>query len=137
MEYKVFDILLSPFEQGFEASTYDLILAPNVLHATASLNETLKNFQPLLKPHGHLVLAEVCAVARAPGYVFGNFSGWWLGEADDRKWEPYVMVDRWDRDLKAAGFTGVYDAEEPFQYCAANVSQPKLEQQRRFRSQRI
>ena len=41
------------------------------------------------------------------------------------------MVDRWDRELKAAGFTGVdtavYDAEEPFQYCAAIVSQTQLQ----------
>ena len=132
MDYMVFDISQDPFEQGFEAASYDLILAPNVVHATPSLQKTLQNLQPLLRPHGHLVLSEVCAVARAPGYVFGNFSGWWLGESDDRKYEPYVMVDRWDRELKAAGFTGVdtavYDAEEPFQYCAAIVTQPKLMQ---------
>lgn len=131
MDYKVFDIAQSPFEQGFAAQSFDIILAPNVVHATASLKETLKNLQPLLRPHGHLVLSEVCAVARAPGYVFGNFSGWWLGEADDRKWEPYVMVDRWDCELKAAGFTGVdtavYDAEQPFQYCVAIVAQTKSE----------
>ncbi|KAF2179542.1 hypothetical protein K469DRAFT_693922 [Zopfia rhizophila CBS 207.26] len=76
----------------------------------------------------HLVLSEDCAVARAPGYVFGNFSGWWLGELDDRKWELYVMPERWDRELKAASFTGadsvVYDAEEPFQYHAAIVASP-------------
>lgn len=128
MDYKVFDISQSATPQGFEAGSYDLILAPNVVHATASLNETLKNLHSLLRPDGHLVLSEVCAVARTPGYVFGNFSGWWLGEADNRKWEPYVMVDRWDEELRSAGFTGVdtavYDADQPFQYCAAIVSQP-------------
>ncbi|KAG8162941.1 hypothetical protein KVR01_007419 [Diaporthe batatas] len=128
MEYKVLDISRSAQTQGFEAGSYDLILAPNVVHATPSLNETLKNLKPLLRPDGHLVLSEVCAVARAPGYVFGNFSGWWLGEADNRKWEPYVMVDRWDEELRSAGFTGVgtavYDADQPYQYCAAIVSQP-------------
>ena len=130
INYKVFDISQSPFEQGFEAASYDLILAPNVVHATPSLQNSLRNLQPLLRPHGHLVLSEVCAVARAPGYVFGNFSGWWLGEADGRVYEPYVSVNRWDSELKAAGFTGadtaVYDAEEPYQYCAAIVTQPKL-----------
>jgi SAM-dependent methyltransferase len=129
MDYKVFDISQSPFEQGFEAASYDLILAPNVVHATPNLQDTLRNLRPLLRPHGHLVLSEVCAVARAPGYVFGNFSGWWLGEADDRRYEPYVNVDRWDRELRAAGFTGVdtavLDAEEPYQYCAAIVTQPE------------
>jgi hypothetical protein len=129
MDYKVFDISRNPFEQGFEPQSYDIILAPNVVHATLNLNETLRNLQPLLRPHGHLVLLEVCAIARAPGYVFGNLSGWWLGEADNRKWEPYVMPERWDSELKAAGFTGtdtvVCGAEEPFQYCAAIVSQPQ------------
>lgn len=130
MDYKVFDISQNPFEQGFEAVSYDLILASNVVHATPSLQKTLRNLRLLLRPHGHLVLSEICAVARVPGYVFGNFSGWWLGEQDDRKYEPYVMMDRWDHELKAAGFTGVdtavYDAEEPFQYCAAIVTQPEL-----------
>lgn len=128
MEYRVFDISRDPIEQGFEVESFDLILAPNVVHATPSLHETLSNLRPLLRPHGHLVLTELSALVRAPNYIFGNFSGWWLGEADGRPDEPYVSVDRWDQELKAAGFTGVdtavFDAEVPYQYCAAIVSQP-------------
>ena len=128
MEYRVFDISRDPIEQGFEIESYDLILAPNVIHATPSLHETLCNLRPLLRPHGHLVLTELSAIVRAPNYIFGNFSGWWLGEADGRPDEPYVSVDRWDQELKAAGFTGVetavFDAEAPYQYCVAIVSQP-------------
>ncbi|MCJ1316986.1 hypothetical protein MMC15_002307 [Xylographa vitiligo] len=93
--------------------------------------DSLRNLQLLLQSYGHLVLSEVCAVARAPGYVFGNISGWWLGEADGRVYEPYVSVDRWNSELKAAGFTGadtaVYDAEEPYQSYAAIATQPRLE----------
>jgi len=129
MDYRVFDISKDPFEQGFEIASYDLILAPNVVHATPSLHETLCNLRPLLRPHGHLVLTELSALVRAPNYIFGNFSGWWLGEADGRPDEPYVSVDRWDQELKAANFTGVdtavFDAEPPYQYCAAMVSQPR------------
>jgi SAM-dependent methyltransferase len=73
IDYKVFDISQNPFERRFEAGSYNLILAPNVVHAIVNLQETLRNLQPLLRPHGHLVLSKVCAVARAPGYVFGNF----------------------------------------------------------------
>lgn len=117
MDYRVFDISQNPFDQGFEAESYDIVLAPNVIHATPSLHETLSNLQPLLRPGGLLVLTELCAVARTPNYIFGNFSGWWLGEADGRAQEPYVPVDRWDTELKAAGFSGVdtavRDAEEP------------------------
>ena len=126
MEYRVFDISQSPFQQGFESETYDVILAPNVVHATPSLNETLNNLQPLLRPGGLLVLTELCAVVRTPNYIFGNFSGWWLGEADARPYEPYVSVERWDDELKKAGFSGVdtaiCDAEAPYHYCAAIVS---------------
>ncbi|RSL89606.1 hypothetical protein CEP51_001128 [Fusarium floridanum] len=126
MDYRAFDISKDPFAQGFKANTYDVILAPNVIHATESLNKTLSNLQPLLRTGGLLVLTELCGVVRTPNYVFGNFSGWWLGEADGREWEPYVSVERWDHELKAAGFSGVdtavLDVEEPFNYGAAIVS---------------
>ncbi|KAI0508642.1 hypothetical protein F5B22DRAFT_658952 [Xylaria bambusicola] len=99
VEYKVFDISQNPFSQGFKPETYDLIIASNVVHATANLNVTLRNLQPLLRPGG---------------------------EADDRRWEPFVSVERWDRELKAAGFTGVdtvvFDEKGPYQYCAAMIS---------------
>jgi hypothetical protein len=33
--------------------------------------------------------------------------GWWLGEHDGRAVEPYVTAERWDEELKRAGFGGV------------------------------
>ena len=131
MDYRVFDISRDPIEQGFVIESYDLILAPNVIHATPCLHATLCNLRPLLRPHGHLMLTEICALARAPNYIFRNFPGWWLGEGDGRPDEPYVSVDRWDEELRNAGFTGVdttvLDAETPYQSCAVIVSQPLLD----------
>ena len=128
MDYKVLDISRSPVDQGFAPDSFDLVLAPNVIHATANLQDTLRNLRPLLRSNGYLVLSEVCAVGRGPNYIFSNFEGWWLGEADGRVYEPYVSVDRWDRELKGAGFTGadtaIYDGEEPFHYCALIVTRP-------------
>ena len=141
MDYRVFDISRNPFDQGFEPESYDLILAPNVVHATPVLCNTLKNLQPLLARNGHLVLTEISAVVRTLNYIFGTFSGWWLGEADERLDEPYVSIQRWDDELKAAGFTGadtvVYDAEEPYQYCAVIVSQPKFTADKELRKNRV
>ena len=41
------------------------------------------------------------------------------------------MPDRWDNELKRAGFTGadtvVYDADQPYQYCAAIVASPQFD----------
>lgn len=59
MEYKVFDISRSPFEQGFKTASFGLILAPNVIHATPSLQKSLQHLRPLLRPNGLLVLSEV------------------------------------------------------------------------------
>lgn len=128
MEYKVLDITHDCIEQGFEFASYDLILAANVVHATPSLHNTLCNLRHLLRSNGHLVLTELCALVQTPNYISGSLPGWWLGEDDDRPDEPYVSVDRWDHELRAAGFTGVdtavFDAQKPYQYCAAIVSQP-------------
>ena len=129
MEFQTFDISQDGLAQGFEAASYDLILAPNVVHATPSLKETLSNLEPLLKPDGFIILTELCSLIQSPNYIFGNFVGWWLGEADGRNWEPYVQPERWDVDLKAAGFTGV-DAVVPdhdvpsYRLAATIISQP-------------
>ena len=132
LDFQVFDISRDPFEQGFTPGTYDLILASNVIHATPSLADTLKNLQPLLRADGMLVMTEITSVSRGPSYIFGNFSGWWLGEADGRPDKPHVSVARWDADLRAAGFTGVdtavYDEDEPYRQCAVIVSHKAVTQ---------
>ncbi len=132
LDFQELDLTKNALDQGFTAGSYDLILAANVVHATPCLRETLANLKPLLKPDGMLLLSEISTVARMPAYIFGNFSGWWLGAADDRVWEPHVLPERWDAELKAAGFTGadtvVRDEEMPYQLCAAILSKPKAEE---------
>ncbi|KAJ3577384.1 hypothetical protein NPX13_g3183 [Xylaria arbuscula] len=128
IDFQVLDISKEPLAQGFAAESYDLILAANVIHATPYLVETLGNLKSLLKPDGILVFTEVCTVNQVPNYIMGNFSGWWLGQDDDRFWEPYVSEKRWAESLQAAGFTGVEvvvaDDEKPHQRYAAMVSRP-------------
>ena len=131
MDFKTFDVTRSPLEQGFEAQSYDLILAANVIHATPVLHNTLRNLSPLLRTDGHLVMTELAGSLRAMNYIFGALPGWWLGEADDRPDKPYVEADRWDKELKSAGFTGVdtivYDAPEPYRSDVVIVSRPQQE----------
>ncbi|RYP26873.1 hypothetical protein DL766_006584 [Monosporascus sp. MC13-8B] len=134
MEYKVFDITKSPFDQGFDkkAGAYDLILAANVVHATPCIRESLANMASLLKPDGILVLTELCGISRAPNYPFGHLAGWWLGEGDGRPDQPYITVERWDSELKAVGLTGAdvacYDhAEEAYRTNAAIISRMKAD----------
>lgn len=135
MEYTVLDISKSPSEQGFtggEKESYDLILAANVVHATPVIQETLRNIRSLLKPDGMLVLTELLPTLRTANYVFGHFSGWWLGEADGRPSNPLMPVERWDTELKGAGFSGVdsfvSDDEEPYNQIVTIVSRPQTKQ---------
>ncbi|KAI1458682.1 hypothetical protein F4805DRAFT_456394 [Annulohypoxylon moriforme] len=132
MEYKALDISKSPADQGFktgEKETYDLIFAANVVHATPFITETLENIKSLLKPDGMLVLTELLPTLRTANYMFGHFAGWWLGEADTRPANPLIPVERWDRELKNAGFAGVdsfiSDDEAPYNQIVTIVSRPQ------------
>ncbi|KAJ4123008.1 hypothetical protein NW768_010000 [Fusarium equiseti] len=126
MEFKVLDASQDPLDQGFQESSYDVIVAANVIHATPSLHHTLVNLRSLLKPNGLLVMTEGCTLLRSTNFTFGNFSGWWLGESDNRPDQPLVSVSRWNQELKDAGYSGVdvavYDLEEPYRHVAAIVA---------------
>ena len=131
MEYKILDVSKDPLKQGFEPETYDLILATNVVHATPYLHETLLNLRLLLKGSGSLVvLTEIITTLSVFSFVFGNLPGWWLGEGDDRLDQPYVSIERWDRELQASGFTGAdtitYDGKQPYQCFAAIATRARL-----------
>lgn len=56
----------------------------------------------------------------------GVLPGWWLGEQDGRPYEPYITPERWDKELRNAGFSGtdsvIYDDDLPYQINANIVS---------------
>lgn len=41
----------------------------------------------------------------------GVLPGWWLGSCDSRPVEPYVSAERWDTELRSAGFDGIQSME--------------------------
>jgi acyl transferase domain-containing protein/SAM-dependent methyltransferase/acyl carrier protein len=71
------DIEHNPTEQGFAAARYDIVIAANVLHATADLKQTLRHVQRLMAPGGLLFLLEGLAPARWVDLTFGLTEGWW------------------------------------------------------------
>ncbi|KAF9872330.1 polyketide synthase [Colletotrichum karsti] len=128
MTFKPLDISKDPIEQGFEPESYDLILAANVLHATPSLQGTLTNVRKILHPEGRLYMEELSHDALPLNFVMGVLPGWWLGEEDGRPDQPYVTPDRWDTDLRKAGFDGLdniaYDSERPNNLLAFMTARP-------------
>ena len=61
LRFRTLDIERDPAAQGFEASSFDLIVCANVLHATADLRASLRHIRSLLAPGGVFVLLEVVA----------------------------------------------------------------------------
>lgn len=75
MKYSVLDITKDPIGQGFEAGSYDLIIAANVLHATPNLSETLQHVHRLLKSDGYLMLDELSSTANWLNFIMDTLPG--------------------------------------------------------------
>ncbi|KAH6979108.1 polyketide synthase [Fusarium venenatum] len=107
MIFKPLNIENEPTEQGFPEGHYDFIIASNVLHATKSLEVTMRNTRKLLKPGGQLLLLEVTSDIVRVKLMMSGLSGWWLGGDDGRRYGPTIPVSQWDSLLKQTGFSGV------------------------------
>ncbi|KUJ10154.1 reducing type I polyketide synthase [Mollisia scopiformis] len=108
IEFRILDIEKDPADQMFDIAEYDLIVASNVIHATASLNATLQNVRKLMKPGGKFVLFELTVPDNiVEGVIFGLLPGWWLSTEEHRQWGPMVTRETWNSYLKSAGFTGL------------------------------
>lgn len=79
IEYRTLDVSRDPVDQGYEANSYDLVVASNVFHATTSIRETLTNVRKLLKPGGRLLLVEMnnstAGASPSLGTIFGTLPG--------------------------------------------------------------
>ncbi|KAL2201453.1 putative polyketide synthase [Corynascus similis CBS 632.67] len=107
MQFRVLDVESDAVEQGFEEGSYDLCVAVNVLHATKSLRESLRNLRRLLKDDGKLLLIEITEPLSTIGpSIFGYLPGWWRSVEPWRQNGPVATVSDWDRELKASGFDG-------------------------------
>lgn len=108
MNYKVLDLEREPVEQGFEAQSYDVVVAAWVLHKTRDLATTISNVRKLLRPGGKLILLENTKPdLLRNGFAFGTLPGWWLSTEPEREWSPCLTEARWTDLLVANGFQGV------------------------------
>jgi acyl transferase domain-containing protein/thioesterase domain-containing protein/acyl carrier protein len=108
IEYRVLDIETDPVSQGFDAHSFDLILASDVLHATCDLHQTLENVKQLLASEGLLLLLEATNAPRWLDLVFGMLKGWWLfSDLDIRPSHPLLCFQKWRDLLSKVGFQEV------------------------------
>jgi polyketide synthase PksR len=104
-----FDVEQRPEQQGLAAGAYDVVVASNVLHATASIARTLDHAKALLKRGGLLILNEIGRVQPFATLTFGLLDGWWrFSDAPLRlPGSPGLSAQSWERALDAAGFRRV------------------------------
>ncbi|POS79314.1 polyketide synthase/peptide synthetase [Diaporthe helianthi] len=108
MIFKTLDAERDVVEQGFQEGYYDLVIASNVLHATAKLDDTLRNARRLLKPGGYLLVAEVtCADVVRVRFPFSALPGWFRGHDDGRPLTATIDTTEWHQRLCRTGFSGV------------------------------
>ncbi|KAK1988400.1 type I polyketide synthase [Colletotrichum cereale] len=128
IDFHKLDIEADPVKQSdaFAAGAFDLIVASMVLHATKSLETTMKNVRKLLKPGGKLVLVETTQDKLDMQLIFGTLPGWWLSEEPTRNMSPNVSKETWDEVLRDTGFSGIDfeigDCEDAQYQCSSIIA---------------
>ncbi|MET0791598.1 MAG: methyltransferase, partial [Polyangiaceae bacterium] len=85
----------------------DLVLGTNVVHATRSIERTLRKMQGALRPGGVVVLNELMGRTDFSTLTFGLTPGWWLYEDDFRRipGSPLLSLESWTAVLSEIGLS--------------------------------
>jgi len=118
LTFQRLDIEKSVEEQGFSLSDFDVVIAANVLHATANVTQVLENVRSLLAPNGQLILLEGTQPLLWLDLIFGMTEGWWK-----RPTHPLLSVTQWQQHLRTAGFSAAIPLQP-----SANTGDLKLPQ---------
>lgn len=106
--YDIFNINLSPQEQGYDLEQYDVIMAANMLHDAKYLNVTLKYIRNMLKPGGMIIFLEQNRNNRLQMITTSMIDG--FSDYNDFRLKqnaPLLTAEQWLGILKENGFYGV------------------------------
>ncbi|KAJ5671786.1 Acyl transferase/acyl hydrolase/lysophospholipase [Penicillium longicatenatum] len=107
LKFQTLDIDKAIETQGLEPSSYDLVIAASVLHATPDLEKTIRTVRKTLKPGGRLILLEAIKPEDvATNFMAGLVPGWWVASEKWRPHSPAVSESVWDNCLRNNGFSG-------------------------------
>ena len=105
----IFDVTKPLSSQAIAPDRYDFAIAANVLHATPSIRETLRNAKATLKNQGVLLLNEISNWSLFNHLTFGLLEGWWLHEdtAVRLPGNPGLAPEKWQEILAEEGFESI------------------------------
>lgn len=88
-----------------DGDAFDVVVAADVVHATADVRASVRTLRGLLAPGGVLVLLEAVRRSAWLDLVVGQLDGWWRAtDRDLRPDHPLLGVAAWRRVLEDAGF---------------------------------
>ncbi|GAB2187696.1 SDR family NAD(P)-dependent oxidoreductase [Roseibium sp. LAB1] len=103
--------------QGIAQGSHELVIAANVLHATADIVSTLGRVRQTMAPGGILLLNETSKPTLFTHVTFGLLDGWWRFTDAERRipGSPSLTANQWRKALEECGFdwiVGSGDAEQ-------------------------
>ncbi|WP_322470569.1 methyltransferase [Hydrogenophaga sp. SNF1] len=115
MAFQALDLEQDLAAQGLDGRRFDLVIASNVVHATADLRRTLGRLRGALAPGGTLLMLEVAGDERWIDITFGLTEGWWrFTDTDLRPRQPLLSRERWLSLLAETGFeAAAIDSPDP------------------------
>ncbi len=110
LRFERLDIENAPADQGFDAHSFDLIIASECLHATTDLAATLENVRWLLASEGVLLMLEAVRSQPWVDLVFGLTEGWWRFTDETRRTDsPLLAMHGWRQLLLEEGFEEIHE----------------------------
>lgn len=132
MRAAAYDLTKTLEEQGISPSSFDVVTALHVLHATTDLSQTMNSISELLVPGGYVLTVDFDGEAwqtGAPGtlwydFIFGGFQEWFVvflfrtpplshvgsfrfDYGEDRTSHCTISLGQWRRLLRGTGFNCV------------------------------
>ncbi|MEO8448073.1 MAG: polyketide synthase dehydratase domain-containing protein, partial [bacterium] len=128
VEYKVLDIEKDPLAQNFDAHSYDIVIASNVIHATKDLSASVKNIKSLLNKNGIMILNEVTEKKNWIDLTFGLTDGWWRFEDDSlRKNYPLLGNTEWKKFLESENLQAEVASPDSLSAQSLIIAQQRIE----------
>jgi microcystin synthetase protein McyG len=103
----ILNIERSPADQGFKEGAYDIVIASNVMHATADIKKSMQHVSELLAPSGLFFALEGFVSEPWVSITFGLWEGWQrFTDTERRSSGPLLDAANWRQLLAEVGFNG-------------------------------
>ncbi|WP_127573260.1 beta-ketoacyl synthase N-terminal-like domain-containing protein, partial [Paenibacillus xylaniclasticus] len=110
LTYQIFNVEETARSQHIDVGVYDIVIATNVLHATRSIRQTLRNVKDALRTNGLIIINEMSGKSLLNHLTFGLLEGWWLYDDPELRIPgcPGLYPESWRQALEAEGFRSVF-----------------------------